>query len=297
MNTLKSHILSQENKNRRNFILLILALILVEYLYQGNDLVRKWIETNEFLGHFFQALIFLFTGFVLIALGRFIVLRFYLNRKIESAVQPNFVLGINRISVLLNVFVILITLMLAFGIKPLEFLTSITIVAAAIAILTKDYITGIINGLIIMFSDQIAVGDKIKIGNHLGFVQDITLINLVIKDNSNNLVIIPNIQALNLDVVNYSKGKTYQIVFTSELDIKEEEAISKIPEKITGILEKYGSQVEIEGFVFSVLERKKDSFLVRVQFPLLSAYQELETAITQEINQALIYWNDEKGKA
>lgn len=297
MNTLKSRILSQENKNRRNFFLLLLGLILIEYLYQGNPFVQNWIERNEFLAHLFQALIFLFTGFVVISLARFIVLRFYLNRKGESEVQPNFVLGINRISVLLNTFVILITLMLAFGIKPLEFLTSITIVAAAIAILTKDYITGIINGLIIMFSDQIAVGDKIKIGNHLGFVQDVTLINLVLKDSADNLVTIPNIQALNLDVVNYSRGRTYQLVFSAEYDLKEEAVIRILPGKARKILQNHSKEVELEGFVFSVIDRKKDSFAIRLQFPVLTAHRDIEHALSQEINHLLIHWNEQNGEA
>ncbi|MHA7131602.1 mechanosensitive ion channel family protein [Algoriphagus namhaensis] len=293
MNTLKSHILSQENKNRRNFFLMLLLLLVLEYFYQGNELVQNFIERNPFLENIFRSSIFLVTGFLVIALCRFIVLRLYFKRKEHTEVQPNFVLGINRIAFLLNTFIVIISLMLVFGIKPLEFLTSITIVAAAIAILTKEYITGIINGLIIMFSDQIAVGDKIKIGNHTGFVHDITLINLVLKDSMDNIVTISNNQALSLDMVNFSRGKYYQMVFTGELDIKEEKSLDVLEEQVREVLKPHEDKIPSGGFILSVIERKKDSFILRLQFPIPNTNRELETTLSPQIHKILLNQNNE----
>ncbi|MFT7426772.1 MAG: small-conductance mechanosensitive channel, partial [Algoriphagus sp.] len=161
MNQLKSIIKNKENVRRRNFVIKLVLLIALEYLYEGNSFFTNYIADNVLIQAALRSLIFLLSGNLIISLGRIAILKFYLQKTDDHKVQPNFVIGIGRISSILNVNILLISVMLLLNIKPLEFLTSITIVAAAIALLTKEYITNIVNGLIIMFSEQLEIGDKI----------------------------------------------------------------------------------------------------------------------------------------
>jgi small-conductance mechanosensitive channel len=238
-------------------------------------------------------LIFLISANLIISIGRFITVRIYLRQREETKVQPNFVLGIDRIEGLLNSFAILISFMLAFGIKPLEFLTSITIVAAAIALLTKDYITNIVNGLIMMFSDQLEIGDKIQVGRHIGFIRDITLVNLVLKNDAGEIILIPNAMALNSDVVNFSKNNTHQVIFDIELSSKNEIHLNALEEQLAEKLKKYPDIVFVEGAQLNVIERKAETFFVRFQFPIKTGEKQTEILVKKDINQALIQWNHE----
>jgi small-conductance mechanosensitive channel len=222
MNHLKSSIRSKENVRKRNLVIKLFLLIILEIIYEADTILRPFLEKFGIFNNIIRALIFLISANLIISLGRIITLRIYLRQREETKVQPNFVLGIDRIASLLNSFALLICLMLAFGIKPLEFLTSITIVAAAIALLTKDYITNIVNGLIMMFSDQLEIGDKIHVGRHIGFIRDITLINMVLKNDAGEIILIPNSMALNSDVVNFSKNNTHQVIFDIEISSKYE---------------------------------------------------------------------------
>ena len=199
-------------------------------------------------------------------------------------------MGIDRIEFLLNLLAILISLMLAFGIRPLEFLTSITIVAAAIALLTKDYITNIVNGLIMMFSDQLEIGDKVQIGRHTGFIRDITLINLVLKNDAGEIILIPNTMALTTDVVNYSKNNTHQLIFDAELSFKKELHLTELERVLEVILEQYALVVQKEGAQLTLLDRKIDTVSIRYQFPIKSGEKETELQVKKSINQALIDW-------
>lgn len=297
MNHLKTSIQSKENKRKRIFAAKLLLLIILEFFYEGDTIISPYLEQYSILYNIIKALIFLLSANLLISLGRIITLRFYLQKREDSKVQPNFVIGIDRISSILNVIAIVISFMLAFGIKPLEFLTSITIVAAAIAILTKDFISNIINGLIIMFSDQLEVGDKIHIGKSTGFIRDITLSNIILKNDTGEIIIIPNSLLLSSEVINYSKNNTHQMIFDTELPYSTDLQLNGLEEKLTESLASFSDYVFLEGSQLNVLERKAESVLVRFQFPIKSGEKATEIQVRKVINQALLDWSHEKRKA
>ena len=260
-------------------------------------MIKPILEEYEILTHIVRSLIFLLSANLIFSLGRIITLQIYLQQREETKVQPNFVIGIDRIATLLNMLAVLISLMLAFGIRPLEFLTSITIVAAAIALLTKDYITNIVNGLIMMFSDQLEIGDKIQVGRHIGFIRDITLINLVLKNDSGEIILIPNSMALTTDVVNFSKNNTHQVIFDTEIATKDEINLNQLEEKLEEVLEKYPEVILKEGSQLNILERKAETILVRFQFPIKTGEKPTEIQVKKALNQALIDWRYELRQA
>ncbi|MDP4839418.1 MAG: mechanosensitive ion channel family protein, partial [Algoriphagus sp.] len=281
---------NKENVRKTYFAFKLIFLVILEVFYAGNTLISPFLVQYEILNHVIRALIFLLSTNLIFSLGRIITLRIYLQQREETKVQPNFVVGIDRIEFLLNLLAILISLMLAFGIRPLEFLTSITIVAAAIALLTKDYITNIVNGLIMMFSDQLEIGDKVQIGRHTGFIRDITLINLVLKNDAGEIILIPNTMALTTDVVNYSKNNTHQLIFDAELSFKKELHLTELERVLEVILEQYALVVQKEGAQLTLLDRKIDTVSIRYQFPIKSGEKETELQVKKSINQALIDW-------
>lgn len=296
MNHLKSSILVKENVRKTYFAFKLILLIILQIFYAGDTIVAPFLDKHEILNHVVRALIFLLSANLIFSLGRIIALRIYLRQREETKVQPNFVLGIDRIEFLINLIAILISLMLAFGIQPLEFLTSITIVAAAIALLVKDYITNIVNGLIMMFSNQLEVGDKIQIGRHVGFIRDITLINLVLKNDAGEIILIPNTMALSEDVVNFSKNNSHQVIFDAEITSKNEIHLNQLEEVLLQILVQYPEVVTKEGAQLNILERKTENLLIRYQFPIKSGEKLTEIQVKKSVNQALIDWNYELRK-
>jgi small-conductance mechanosensitive channel len=297
MNHIKTSIESKENRRKRNFAIKVILLFLLELIYQTKTFFSPFLERFPILSTLLIALIFLISGNLIISLGRFITLRFYLRKTDATKVQPNFVVGIDRIADLLNVFILLISLMLALGIRPLEFLTSITIVAAALAILSKDYITNIVNGLIIMFSDQLEIGDKIQIGKNTGFIRDITLINLVLRNDAGETILIPNTMALNTEVVNFSSNNTHQVIFDSEVSSKEEIDLNVLENQLTEKLKDFPEVVFREGAQLNVIERKSESTIIRFQFPIKTGEKAIENKVKKEVNQAILDWNYEHRKS
>jgi len=297
MNQLKSIIKNKENVRRRNFVIKLVLLIALEYLYEGNSFFTNYIADSVLIQATLRSLIFLLSGNLIISLGRIAVLKFYLQKTDEHKVQPNFVIGIGRISSILNVNILLISVMLLFNIKPLEFLTSITIVAAAIALLTKDYITNIVNGLIIMFSEQLEIGDKIAVGKNTGFIRDITLVNLVLKGETGEIILVPNNLIFSSEVVNYSKNNSHQVIIDSEIPFHSKVQLEELENCLSKELIPFEDRIFVDGAQLNVLERKPESLVVRFQFPIKTGEKEIEKNAKNAINQAIINWSDERRKA
>lgn len=297
MNQLKTIIKEQETKRRRNFIIKLIILLIVIYVSEFNPWVREQIQEYNFLKNISRALIFIYSSNLIISIGRISTLRFYLRKTESTHVQPNFVLGIDRLSTLMNVILGMITLMLLFGVRPLEFLTSITIVAAAIALLTKDYITNIVNGLIMMFSDQLQIGDKIMIGHNTGFIRDISLINMELKSETGELIIIPNNLVMTSEVINYSKNNSHQVILDSEIPFYSVIQLNDLEKTLNKSLQEFSGYVYVKGAQLNVIERKPESIIVRYQFPIKSGEKITERKVHTTINQVLINWSNEKRKA
>ncbi|WP_057939533.1 mechanosensitive ion channel family protein [Algoriphagus resistens] len=297
MNQLKSIIKNQENKRRRNFFLKLILLLILTVGFKSNTWLTPFFAKYVILADVVRALIFLISGNLIISLARIITLQFYLKRTEESRVQPNFVIGIDRLATLMNMIVVLVASILVFGIEPLKFLTSITIVAAAIALLTKDYITNIVNGLIIMFSDQLEIGDKILIGKNVGFIRDITLINMVLKSETGEIIIVPNTLALTSEVVNYSKNNSHQVILDSEIPFYSAIQLNDLEKRLNESLIAFSDYVYVGGAQLNVIERKPESIIIRYQFPIKSGEKAIEKNVNKTINQTLINWSNETRKA
>lgn len=297
MNQLKSIIKTQENKRRINFFFKLVFLVILVISFESNSWLSPFFETHAIASNLISAAIFLLSGNLIISLARIITLQFYLKKTEDTRVQPNFVIGIDRLSTLLNIIVFLITLMLAFGVEPLKFLTSITIVAAAIALLTKDYITNIVNGLIMMFSDQLEIGDKILIGRSIGFIRDITLINMVLKSETGEIIIIPNTLVLTSEVVNYSKNNSHQVILDSEIPFYTGIQLNDLEKTLNESLAEFSDYVYVEGSQLNVIDRKPESIIIRYQFPIKSGEKAIEKNVNKTVNQALINWSNETRKA
>lgn len=156
-----------------------------------------------------------------VSIIRFILISFYNTRHAKKTVRGNFVLGISQLTAILNVAFFLIAFMVALGINPVEFLTSMTIVAMAIAVTFRDYITNMISGLLIMFSEQLSIGDRVRIGNEKGRIEDITLSNIVLKNEEDDIVMIPNNFFYTQSITNLSvhRSKFFYVKFELPLSV------------------------------------------------------------------------------
>jgi small-conductance mechanosensitive channel len=204
---------------------------------------------------------------LLISIGWIVMISWYLRKnRMQRLTRDNFVLGLNRISSVLNTIVALIAIMLLFGVNPLNMFVSVSIAAAAFALLSKDYVTNMINGLIIMFSDQLSLGDQIRVGEYRGKVLDITLINVVLQNDDDDIVLIPNSVIFSSMVLNQSKQNIKKLTIEFELDLKYLSSPDELEKELKSVLRPFATNITENSFSLKILEIKKDLVHYKVQF-------------------------------
>ncbi|MDM1293223.1 mechanosensitive ion channel [Sphingobacterium sp. N143] len=229
------------------------------------------------------------TASVLISIGHFILVKLYNSRNEQQVVRGNFVLGITRVATVGNVFFIIVSLMIAIGINPRDFITSMTIVAMAIAVIFREYITNMISGLIIMFSDQFAVGDRIKIGEYQGKIVDITLANLVVRDEDDDAVMIPNNLVFTATLVNKTSQKSNKIVVKFELPLDRAAAVEELELYFKPLFQNNTNLDHAQGFTVKIADVAKDYIKYKVEVSTISSsnkiHQQVQSSILNEVLQ------------
>jgi len=212
------HNKENEEKSKVPFYFLLKMVVAVSLFF----LVLNFdIDNKPWLFQFIKGAWTFLLPSIIVSIARFIVISFYNARHTKKNVRGNFVLGINRLTAVLNAALFGIAIMIAFGVNPKEFLTSMTIVAMAIAVTFRDYITNMISGLLIMFSDQLSVGDRIQVNNDKGRIEDITLSNIVLKNEEDDIVLVPNNIFFNHPLTNLSvhRSKFFTVKFELPLSV------------------------------------------------------------------------------
>ncbi|MBS9522557.1 mechanosensitive ion channel [Litoribacter ruber] len=294
MENQKSQIQVREKHKRRVFLVKVLIYVL---LFVYGEFFARIINfpTEEIKGtvhRIYEAATFFLASNILISLGRMVLVRFYLRKHHLQSLHTNFVLGVNRIASILNGIIFLISLMLLFGINPFTFFTSITIVAAAIALLSKDYITNMINGLIIMFSDQLTLGDNVKIGDQKGKILDVTLINLVLLNEDDDVVMIPNNTVLTSQVINHSRQYIKKLSF--EFEVKPGKLnLDHFEQELRETLNQFEEEVTANSFSMKTVHIQKDAVKLKCQFLLNNNEKQTERIIKRKVNQKIIELSNE----
>lgn len=222
--------------------LLFAAKLLILLLLLGVQFEYHWVLESLNLGENYLKGLWLFvTAHLVIDFLQITLISIYnRRRKLPPGKKSNFSLGIKQIAFMGTVIAGMIAALLMLNISIRDALTSISIVAAAIAILSKDYVSNMINGLILMFSEQLALKDHVKIGDQQGRIIDITLLNLHLVNDEDELVYIPNSVVLSEQIVNYTKQPTQTLNVPFELDYADCESL--------GALERYLQQEVGAGF-------------------------------------------------
>ncbi len=117
-------------------------------------------------------------------------LRLYINRYREDLPATSLVVQVSRV-VILVVGVLIALDKIGIAITPI--LTALGVGGLAVALALKDTLENLFAGFHVLATKQIKVGDYIRLqSGEEGFVQDITWRNTILRQPTNNLIIVPN---------------------------------------------------------------------------------------------------------
>lgn len=284
----KKEIVRQEKRKRVVFIvklLLLLGLLYVRFYY------REWVVDEEGeLSGWIKAVLFYLTANLLISLARIISVYLYIKQKQLANEENNVVLAINRIAILLNVAVLIGAFFLLVEIDWQTFFASFSLVAVATVLLTKDYISNTVNGLIIMVSDRISLNDYVKIGGHAGKVIDITLSNVHLLDDAKRMILIPNNTAFASDIINYTRKTTSYVEVNFDVKPEKVKDLNLLEGELIEAMHPYDELIKKNTYELMVEQVLTDKISLQFRFALRKPTFEKERELKHWVLKRVAHW-------
>jgi len=169
-----------------------------------------------------------------------------------------------------------------FGIDIYKIFTTVSIVAAAIAIISKDFIADIISGIVISFSKEISIDDFVKIGEHRGKIVDINIAKTAILNEDDDIIFMPNSTVFTSDVINYTKKQIKKTSIDFEVETDSIRSVEELEEQLKFSLREYHHLIEPNSYFLRVIHIKKDFLSLKFQYNLIQFSRELERQIKRK---------------
>ncbi|HRI01613.1 MAG TPA: mechanosensitive ion channel [Saprospiraceae bacterium] len=267
-----------------------LKLLALSYLLY---LKNAYLDKNKLPDLYYTPVVNSILHFLIYALGVNLIIRitqliYRKRKKLGDKYSDNVITGLQNIYYLLIGIGLIVMLVGFFGIEFSKLLTGLSIVAAAIAIISKEIVTDVLCGIGFTFSKDMAIGDYVRIGDMKGKIIDINLNRIVLQSDDDDVIYINNTRAYNTEIVNYTQKeiRKYNVNFSLSQDraISKEELLSMV--KLT--LSNYHEFVESDSVHIKLMNITKDEIQYKVQFKLNQVKPEIADQIKVKLMELLL---------
>lgn len=278
MQTFRNRILIMGSKTL--FVWLLLYLLTIRYLL------------FEYLGHYYSVTIISikFLAFIIALDILNDLLKYFYRRRIglKAGQHDNITLGLNNIYLLLVLGSSIVTITAYFGLNPRELFTSLSIVAAAIAIISRDYIVDIISGMFIAFSKEVVIDDYIKIGDHTGKIVDIGINKTALLNDDDDVVYLPNHKFIMNDIINYSRRTIRRTILELEVKLSHLQSLEDLEQAVNDLLKEFNQYIAAESFRLKVIHIYEEHLQLKIQYDLTVADRNIEKTIRKAVLRGLV---------
>ncbi|MCB0567200.1 MAG: mechanosensitive ion channel family protein [Phaeodactylibacter sp.] len=229
--------------------------------------------------------IFALTASVLVSV---LVWLYRRREKIPVGKANNVIIGLNNIYYIILVGAALMTILGFWGIDFKTLFTTLSIVAAAIAIISKDYIAEIISGIIISFSGEVVIDDYIRIGDQKGKIIDINFTKIALLNEDDDVIFIPNAKFFSSEIVNYTRREIKKVSIEFELMIQAIKTIEELETDLIHAISDYQGHIEAESYNLKIVEIRKDSLSLKFQYTFQEINRELERDIRRKTVRRIV---------
>ena len=242
-------------------------------------LIKKSHHNLDFLAVLSSFLVFALASSLVVNMLSWIYRR---RKNLKAGRNDNVLAGLENIYYIILAGAVILGLLGIFGVDYKDLFTSLSIVAAAIAIISKDYISEVISGIIMSFSNDFSIGDYVSIAGHKGRILDLHLTRVELLNDDDDIIFIPNNKVFSGETINYTKRHLKKVSIEFEVDQKYLRTVEELEGDLIGSVSEYAQNI-IEGtYNLKIVEIKKDSINFKFQYVLLQVDRELEKQIRKK---------------
>lgn len=268
------------------FFLLKVAVLSLLLLARHYELFPRFGAYQQQADITISFVIFALTASVLVSTLAWLYRR---RENIPAGKADNVIIGLNNIYYLILVGAAMMTILGYWGIDFKTLFTTLSIVAAAIAIISKDYIAEIISGIIISFSGEVAIDDYIRIGDQKGKVIDINFTKIALLNEDDDVIFIPNAKFFSSEIVNYTKREIKKVNIEFEVLIQNIKTVEELEADLIHAISDYEIHIERGSYNLRIVEIRKDSLSLKFQYDFLREInRELEREIRRKTARRIV---------
>tara|TARA_R110002050_G_scaffold45759_3_gene108078 strand:+ start:293 stop:1183 length:891 start_codon:yes stop_codon:yes gene_type:complete len=262
------------------FVVYPILLIGIIYLKFFNETTASFIYKYNELQSFIAFLIFYLSVVFVANLAKYIYSK---KNKISASKKNNVHFGIENIAnFTVGIAVIIMLISFFSGVNPKDLITSLTIVAAAIAILTKEYIVDFISGIYLSFSNTFEIGDYVKIDQLKGKVVEISMLKVKVLNDDDDIVIIPNTKVHYNEIINYTKRDARFMTVDFQIALKYIDTLEQLEKEIISSLKSFSQYIEPRTYNLKVVEMKVDYLDLKFQYTLKLVDMDMQRKIRKK---------------
>jgi small-conductance mechanosensitive channel len=240
----------------------VLLIILVSLRKSFISLVNQFDPPDRFAGTLYSA----FVVFLTIEAARLMTIAFY--RPQGGVKKDNFTAGLSQIARLVYALILGVLVLSLFDISMKEAITTLSLLAAALVLITKDYISNLINGMYMTLARIVNIGDTVMIADTKGKIIDITLSNVHLLNEDDDIVYIPNNNVFASQIINYTRRELKKSSIDFELDVAQIEQLEKLEKEIIYALREMEGLIQPGSMVLKVNGIKYDYCSFKFQYIL-----------------------------
>jgi small-conductance mechanosensitive channel len=254
--------------------------------------IFKFNKTNIWIGlenKYLDTIVsYLFSLLILMLIRSTLIYIHRKRKKLREDQVDSIISGLQNIYGLIAIIITIASVLTLMGIDVISLLSSLTIIAAAIAVLSKDYISNIISGMLLAFSNDISLGDYIKVGQNKGRIIDMSLTMISILTDNDDVAIVPNNMVYTLDVINYTKREIKKTSIEFEVQLVAIETVKKLEEDLIAAVEEYKDMIQPNSYNIRVDSIKKDLLECKFQYILKAPDRDLENSIRKKVIRSVV---------
>jgi small-conductance mechanosensitive channel len=227
-----------------------------------------------------------------------LVIRIYRRRKgLPQGTNDAIVLGLRNVYYLALAGAGLLAVLNLYGIEFRTLFTTLSIVAAAIAIITREFIAEIISGLFLSFSGQLSVGDYISTGANKGKIIDLTLTKVALLNEDDDIIYLPNTKVFGGELINYTKRMQRRVSIEFEVGFAGIKTIDQLENDLIASLGELRTNIVDNSFNLRIVQLKKDSIDMKFQYTLRQGNRQLEREIRRKTVRTVVNYVKAIGSA
>jgi small-conductance mechanosensitive channel len=206
-------------------------------------------------------------GFLIVEASKQVILLTYKPDNPKRK-KDNFTIGINHISKIIYGVLMTAIVMSLLNISIKEALTTLSLLAAALVVMTKDYISNVINGMYITFTKLVNIGDQVAIGHSKGKILDITLTNVHLLSEDDDIIYIPNNKVFSEEIINYTRRDLKKSYIDFQINPYVVSDITELEETLWKEIASFHDEIMEETFSVKTVLIKVDAVDCKVHYIL-----------------------------